>query len=595
MKSLKNLTLVAAFMVTPFVVNAQSVSDDNGFRSYTFVQPQGGLHFPLTSGSVSDLMQPAVGFNIGRWFAPVVGARIGAEGFKSTSYVNNAYQGFNFFNINIDGLFNLLPIFNKNISPKYNFYLIGGFGFNYSFAPEDVSRYNKSHFAHNLRLGAGFEYRIFKPLSVSLEYRVNNTADYFNGNEKGSDDWYSSLMLGISYNFGYSKKGWNEGRFVEKAPAVNLTLSERRDAAVNERMKSWVKRMKGESKADYLARTSEEAIQTQRLNFGREFATRAAMDSNIGIAGGNPMYNAATQALMINPAENMPSIILGVPLAAAGTLAVSNLRFENTKYDITPDNQFEVIYTEAVDVKTGQRYIYNKANGTLETDNGFISLEDYQLKLKQAQLMANNSQLAAQTNAVQKVEEQTFNVKNTTVTRETQQTNNPNGTSDFTVRYKYNVRNEFSAVEDFAVGQFDAEKAAGSKAMLAVIAKQLSGEFAKYIEAGKPIEIIYHGTADAKPINNGIAYTGKYGDIKEQPVTINGKQEKLSVTKAEGITSNKQLSLLRATSVQRYIKKNVTPLKDMKVKESFEVEVFPDEGGQYRRVSIAFIFHDTKQ
>lgn len=158
MKSLKNLTMVAAFMVTPFVVNAQSVSDDNGFRSYTFVQPQGGLHFPLTSGSVSDLMQPAVGFNIGRWFAPVVGARIGAEGFKSTSYVNNAYQGFNFFNINIDGLFNLLPIFNKNISPKYNFYLIGGFGFNYSFAPEDVSRYNKSHFAHNLRLGAGFEY-----------------------------------------------------------------------------------------------------------------------------------------------------------------------------------------------------------------------------------------------------------------------------------------------------------------------------------------------------------------------------------------------------------------------------------------------------
>lgn len=594
MKKLKNLTLIVAMVMTPFVVNAQNASDDsNGFRSFTFVQPQAGLHIPLTSGSLSDLVKPNFSFNVGHWFAPLLGARLAVEGFKSTSYYNDKYKGFNYVGINVDGLFNLSPIFMKGNNPKFNLYILGGVGLNYMDDPEEVSRSNKSHFAHNLRFGAGLEYRIFKPVSVSLEYRVNSTADYFNGREKGSDDWFSSLLVGVAYNFGYSKKVWNNTRLVDNMPSAPTTLSEKRDVAVNERMNTWVKRMKGESRADYLARTSDEAIETQRLAFGREYATAAAMANNQGIAGGNARYNEATQALMIDPSENMPSIVLSVPKSEAENLDVKNLRFENTKYDITTDNQFEVIYTEAIDVKTGQKYVYNKANGTLESESGFISLADYQLKEKEAQLMANNAQLTTQTDAVQKVDEKTYNLKNTSITRETQTITNPNGKSDYTVSYKYTVKDGFSVSDDFAVGQYDAEKTASSKAMLNLITKQMSEDFAKYTEAGKSVEIRYHGTADSKPINKGIAYNGKYGDINGQSVTINGKQENLSVTKAEGITSNKQLSLLRAISVQKYINKNVTSLKKMNVKESYEVEVFPNEGGQYRRVSVDFIFHDT--
>jgi hypothetical protein len=296
---------------------------------------------------------------------------------------------------------------------------------------------------------------------------------------------------------------------------------------------------------------------------------------------------------VIDPSENMPSIVLTVPKSEAETLDVKNLRFENTKYDITADNQFEVIYTEAIDTKTGQRYVFNKTNAALDSDSGFISLADYQLKEKEAKLIANNAQLANQTNAAQKVEEKTYNLKNTTITREVQKATNANGTSDYTVSYKYIVKDEFSVKEDFPVGQYDAEKTAASKAMLNLITKQMSEDFAKYVEAGKSVEINYRGTADAKPIKRGIPYNGKYGDIKDQIVTIDGKQEKLSVTKASGITSNKQLSLLRAISVQRYINKNVTSLKNMNVKESYNVEVSPNEGGQYRRVSVDFIFHDS--
>lgn len=597
MKQLKNFMLAAALMMTPFVVSAQEASEENnGFRSYTFVQAQGGLHIPFTSGSLSDLVKPNFSFNLGHWFAPVVGARLAVEGFGSKAKIDEEYEGFNYLGFNVDGLFNLSPIITKRNYTKHNLYLLAGVGFNHIYGQDDLSRSNRSSFAHNLRFGLGYEYRIIKPLSVSLEYRVNSTADYFNTKQKGSDDWFSSLLLGVSYRFGFSKKVWADNRLASRVPASlgERTLAEKRDMAVNERMNTWVKRMKGESKADYLTRTSDEAIETQRLAFGREYATAAAMASSIGIAGANARYNEAMQALVIDPSENMPSIMLSVPKDEAGKLDVNNLRFENTKYDITGDNQFEVIYTEAIDVKTGQRYVFNKANGTLETESGFISLADYQLKEKEAQIMANNAQLtAAQTNAAQKTEEKTYNLKNTSITREVLATTNPNGTSDYTVSYKYTVKDEFSVKDDFAVGQYDAEKTASSRAMLNLITKQLSEDFAKHIESGKSLEIKYHGTADSKPINRGIAYNGKYGDIIDQPVTINGKQEKLSVTKAEGITTNKHLSLLRAVSVQKFINKNVDSLKKVKVKESYDVEVFPNEGGQYRRVSVDFIFHDT--
>lgn len=577
--------LAVALVMMPFVANAQNADESNGFRSFTFVQAQAGLHLPYTSGSLSDLVKPNFSFNVGRWFVPGLGARLAVEGFRAA----DKYESFKYMGFNVDGLFNLSPLFVKGNNPKLNIYLLGGVGLNYMF-DQTTARSNKSDFAHNLRIGAGAEYRIIKPLSVSLEYRINNTGDFFTGSEKGSDDWFSSLLVGVSYNFGYSKKVWGERRYV--APEKPATLSEQKDEAVNERMKTWVKRMKGESKSDYLARTSEEAIETQRLAFGREYATATAAAGGLGIAGANARYNAGTQALVIDPAENMPSIVLSVPKSEAESLDVKNLRFENTKYDITADNQFEVIYTEAIDVKTGQKYIYNKTNAALDAESGFISLADYQLKEKEAKLMANNAQLT-QTNAFEKMDSKVFNLKNTSITRETQTSANANGTADYTISYKYNVQDEFSVNNDFAVGQYDAEKSPASKAMLNLITKQMSEDFAKYIAAGKSVEIRYRGTADAKPIKGSLAYNGKYGDIKNQAVTINGKQDKLSVTKAAGITSNEQLSLLRAISVQKYINKNVTTLKDMKVTESYNLEVSPNEGGQYRRVSVDFIFHNA--
>lgn len=594
MKKIRNLSLVVALALMPFVAKAQSTSDDtDGFRAYYFLQAQGGFHIPFTSGSLSDLAKPNFSFNLGRWFAPYIGARFGVEGFQSTAFYEETgkYEGFNFLNFDIDGLFNLSPLFVKGNNPKLNIYLLGGIGLNYLTDKGNVKRNTQSSFGHNLRVGLGAEYRIFKPLALSLEYRMNNTSDFFNSREKNSDDWYSSLLIGVSYNFGYSKKVWKDERFARRA---NFSLSEQKDLAVTERMNTWMKRMKGESKADYLARTTDEAIETQRLAFGREYATEAAKAGNIGIACNSARYNAEAQILMIEPSENMPSIVLGMSPAEAKNLDVKNLRFENTMYDITANNQFEIIYTEAIDVKTGHKYVYNKADATNITNAGteFVSLSDYQLKLQKDELMASEASNLATRMEPQRIEEKTFDVKNTSIIREIQKSANEKGTSDYTISYRYTVKDEFVVTNDFLVGQYEAEKSPASKAMLNLIEKQMIGDFAKYIEAGKSLEIRYRGMADAKQINGRLKYNNNYGDIKDQVVTVNGKQQKLSVNKSEGISSNEQLSLLRAISMQKYINKNVTSLKNMNLKESFILEVSPNEGGQYRRVSVDFIFHD---
>jgi hypothetical protein len=67
----------------------------------------------------------------------------------------------------------------------------------------------------------------------------------------------------------------------------------------------------------------------------------------------------------------------------------------------------------------------------------------------------------------------------------------------------------------------------------------------------------------------------------------------MTITKASGIKSNEELSLVRATSVRSSVLKNVPALKDMKLDEKYAVKVSDKEGSEFRRVAVNFIFHDV--
>ena len=206
-----------------------------------------------------------------------------------------------------------------------------------------------------------------------------------------------------------------------------------------------------------------------------------------------------------------------------------------------------------------------------------------------------NSQRLQQvaTDAHAQVQSKDVQVDNTTVTVSTEVQPKSNGKADYKVSYTYTVKDGFSASDDFEAGKYDADKTKASVALLRVINESLSGEFAKYVKAGASVLIKYQGSADASPIHAALPYNGRYGNIKDQAVTVNGRSETMTITRASGITTNEQLSLLRAISVRNYILKNVKALKDMQVNDSFSVEVAPTVGSEYRRVSVEFLFPDA--
>lgn len=234
----------------------------------------------------------------------------------------------------------------------------------------------------------------------------------------------------------------------------------------------------------------------------------------------------------------------------------------------------------------------DRKSASLLSSDGFLPLDVAQ------QSIANETKLQQMTtNAVQKAKDENILSDNTIISVSTAVLPDKDAAGkdilDYKVSYKYTVKDDFSVSDDFAPGQYDAENSKASVAMLGIIRKAFESDFSQYIKAGKSCRISYTGTADAMPINGVIQYNGKYGDIKNQTVNVNGAKKQLSVTKKDGITSNEQLSLIRAVSVRDYIYKNVSGLKNMKTTDEYNIEVSSEVGSQHRRVMVDFLFYDA--
>lgn len=588
MKKLFFVALAATMSWTAQAQESEKVKNANDFRTYNFFQVQGGLHLPYTPGSRVDLMKPNFGVNFGRWFAPELGARIGVEGLETTFLDGTNYQSLDYFTTSVDLLLNLTPMFKKGNNHDLNLYVLAGLGLAYCDNSNIGENANTANLFHNLRLGLGTEWRFCKPLTLSLEYRVNNTAGEFNARRDNSDDWYSSLLLGLSWNFGHSKKLYSD-RYVA-AVAPELSLYEKMVMGVRGRMDTWMKRLKGESKEDYLLRTSNDSIESMRLKWTNEISTDMA-GNKIGesdVTFGK--YDKNAGLLSVNFSE-MPSITLGVPNNEITAFRkTEDLDFNNTVYGLNENDRFEILYTEVLNANNSKTYVYNNLKGQEpdRVDSGDALPLDVVL-----QDIDNNIRLQQiKTDAMQEAKSKNVLTDNTVV--EVAAEVIPDGEKlNYKVTYKYAVKDGFSVTDDFAPGKYVAEKSAASTAMLNIIKESFATDFAPYIKAGKKVKIIYTGSADATPINGTLAYRGEYGDIVNQSVTINGTPSTLTVTKAGGIKTNEQLSLVRAISVKDFTYKNVPSLKDMNATNEFVIEVSSNEGSEYRRVKVEFLFEDA--
>ena len=209
-KRLLSLATAALMMATA----AQAQTDD--WKSYTYVEAQGGLQVTATQMNFGKLITPTAAFSVGHYFTPVVGARLHVNGWKAKSGIKNPdqYYKWNYITPDLDLMLNLSNLFNKNYDRLLNVILLGGVGLNYAWDNDELKALNlpaykaplawdKNRLSHNLRAGLRLETNMQKPLGLSLEVNANSLDDRFNSKTNDQDDWMFTAMLGVSYRFGH--------------------------------------------------------------------------------------------------------------------------------------------------------------------------------------------------------------------------------------------------------------------------------------------------------------------------------------------------------------------------------------------------------
>lgn len=364
----------------------------------------------------------------------------------------------------------------------------------------------------------------------------------------------------------------------------------------NEKLNEWLKMMPGETMEEYKARVNDESRERQRRLFEDEIATRLAPDmlsmSEVSLG----KYNRANGVLEVD-FNNMPSIFLPVPESdLAAFNGDSNLEFRNPKYGVMADDGFELIYAEVYNNNNGKTYVYNNIeraplNFMADADNT-VSLElILQQQMEEQRLEEMRKSVIEEAKKRNVISDHT----NITVDSRIEPDYDASGKKilNYHVNFSYVVDPGFTATEDFAPGKYHAEQSGAAGAMLDLVKGALEGDFAKYVVAGKKLNITMSGTADATPIVSRIPYDGAYGDIVEVPVYRDGKIKPMTLRGKELVTENEQLAFLRAYSVKNYLNENIKSLNDMNIGYRYDIDVAKDKGSEFRRITIEFNFIDA--
>ncbi|MBP5339213.1 MAG: OmpA family protein [Prevotella sp.] len=240
MKNKRLFTLATAALM--MAVTAQAQTSD--WKSYTYVEAQGGLQLTATQMNFGKLITPTAAFSLGHYFTPVVGARLHVNGWQAKSGVKNPdqYYKWNYITPDLDLMINLSNLFSKNYDRFLNVILLGGVGLNYAWDNDELKALNlpaykaplawdKNRLSHNLRAGLRLETNMQKPLGLSLEVNANSLDDRFNSKTNDADDWMFTAMLGVNFRFGHkaAKKDFTPKvalKMEEPAPATATAIME---------------------------------------------------------------------------------------------------------------------------------------------------------------------------------------------------------------------------------------------------------------------------------------------------------------------------------------------------------------------------------
>ncbi len=363
------------------------------------------------------------------------------------------------------------------------------------------------------------------------------------------------------------------------------------------KMSDWMKQMPDESIEDYKLRVNDDTRMEQMRMFEQEIATRMADDIELTMTDvtlGN--YNLESNMLTVN-FGNMPTIFLEVPSEEVNDFAnADDLEFLNTKYGLTSDDKFELIYADVRNKVSGKTYTYNnlerRSLDFLKLEEEFVPLE----VIQQSNMQEMKLQEIKETVVNMAKEQKTISDHtNITVRADVQSDTNADGKKimNYVTDFSYVVEKEFSAQEDFGPGKYKAEESGAAMSMLQIIKQALEGEFAQYVKSGKKLLVRITGMADAMPIHGKIAYNGCYGEYVGEPVYKSKVLSNVTLTKADGITQNEQLAFVRALGVKDYLAKNIAGVSEMDTDYTYNIEVTSGKGGEFRRIHVQLIFVDA--
>ena len=366
---------------------------------------------------------------------------------------------------------------------------------------------------------------------------------------------------------------------------------------LNTRMEEWMKRMDGESLEDYNARVNEQTRAEYMKALEMEIATRMADNlletSAITMGSYNPELGMLTLDF-----DNMPSIFLSVPEdQLQDFMNPGDLQFNNNKYVINANDEYELVYSEVTNTKTGKTYIFDnqerKSLDFLDSDENFIPFEQAQASaMEEMELESIKENVMTDAREKAELSDHTQIDVKTHVEKATDA--DGNAITNYRVCVSYTVDKAFSAKEDFAPGKYKAEQSKAAMAMLEVVKQALEGEMAKYVVPGRKVNIMVSGMADVTPFSRTVPYDGSYGEYENEPIyTGNGQMSSVTITKATGMNKNEQLAFLRATGVRKFMQNNIPSLGAMDSKYETTIAVSDKAGSEYRRIGVEIVFVDT--
>ena len=201
------------------------------YKSFSFVEAQGGLQLTSTNAPMDKLFTPTAAFSLGHYFTPVVGARLHVNAWQSKAGFADLdkYYKWKYVTPDLDLMLNLSNLICKGTTNHaLNLILLGGVGLNYAWDSDELKNLNleasvaplawdDNRLSHNLRAGLRLETNQSKPLGFSFEANANSLSDRFNSKINDADDWQFTAMLGVVYRFNYKK---DEPRYITKMVEV---------------------------------------------------------------------------------------------------------------------------------------------------------------------------------------------------------------------------------------------------------------------------------------------------------------------------------------------------------------------------------------